>query len=118
MLLVHRNSVLGAGLCIILATRPDQRVVGEVDDDTAVGLAASLDPHIAVVDADSCRKSGLEVTAALHAACPQLGILVLGLHDNPQTRAEALRAGACSFVSKQYPEIVLEEIQNLGRPLC
>lgn len=118
ILLVHAKSFLSAGLRMMLATELDMHVVGEADDDTAVAEVGRLGPHLAVVDADSCRAGGLAVTAALHTANPHLGILVLGLHDDPETRAEAFRAGACSFVSKQNPERMLEEIQKYGRPPC
>jgi DNA-binding NarL/FixJ family response regulator len=111
VLIVHDSSILSAGLRMMLSSAADIEVVGEANDDTAASMAAVLDPQIVVVDADLCRSS-VATVRALSARCPHIRIVVLGLHDDPETRAEALHAGACSFVSKLVPEQMLAEIRG------
>lgn len=118
ILIVHDNSILSAGLRMMLSAALDLRVVGEADDDTAATMTARLEPHVALIDADSCRAGGLAAVRAIHAHCPHVGLVLLGLHNDPESRAEANGAGADSFVSKEEPATMLEEIRNLGRLLC
>jgi DNA-binding NarL/FixJ family response regulator len=118
ILIVHGNSILSAGLRMMLSAALDLRVVGEADDDTAATMTVRLQPDIALIDADSCRAGGLAAVRAVHARCPHVGIVMLGLREDPETRAEANGAGAYSFVSKEEPATMLEEIRTLGGLLC
>jgi DNA-binding NarL/FixJ family response regulator len=118
VLIVHDSSILSTGLRMMLSSAIDIQVVGEANDDRVAALAAELDPHVVLVDADSCGGGGLNAVRMLLAYRPQIGIVMLGLHDDPETRAGAMRAGACSFVPKREPERMLEEIRSLGRLPC
>lgn len=114
VLIVHKNAVLAAGLCMLLRTGVDLQVAGEGDENIALDLAAALAPHVALVDADSCQDDGLAVVRLLRAACPRLAIVVLGLRDDPETQGTAVLAGACCYVPKQEPEKMLAEVRRWG----
>jgi DNA-binding NarL/FixJ family response regulator len=114
VLIVHGNSILGAGLRMMLTAAPGVEVIGEVDAAGAANASGRLQPDVALIDADSCEAEGLPAARALRERCQNMKIVMLSLRDDPQTRAGAMRAGACSFISKQEPEKILEEIRNRG----
>ncbi len=118
VMIVHDGSILSRGLGMLLSAEDDIDVVGEaVDARAALALAPALAPQVVLVDVDGCRSKGFSVARELALACPGTAVVMLSLHDDRETRASATQAGARSFVSKQAPAKVLEEIRSLRRLL-
>lgn len=46
---------------------------------------------------------GLELAAQLHERYPQIAVLVLSMHDNPEYMLQAVRAGARGYLLKDEP---------------
>lgn len=84
-----------------LEMEPDFQVVGEADDGAAaIVIVLKLQPNVAVMDLIAPHLDGIKVTQVLQKLAPKTAVLILTLHDDPITRAQALAAGAVEFVGK------------------
>jgi two-component system, NarL family, response regulator DegU len=76
-------------------------VLGEAGDGAeAVLLVNELRPELVIMDVTMPVLGGIEATRRVHAAHPDLPIVVLTMHDEDALREEALRAGASAFLTK------------------
>ena len=76
-------------------------VLGEAGDGAeAVALVAELEPELVIMDVTMPVLGGIEATRRVHAARPDLPIVVLTMHDEEALREQALRAGASAFLTK------------------
>ena len=91
------------GLRLRLETVPGLAVIGEAGNAAAAlaflrGCLAEPDggtlPHLALMDLNMPGVGGLELAAQLHERYPQIAVLVLSMHDNPEYMLQAVRAGA------------------------
>ena len=76
----------------------DCRIAG--DGDEALTLAAEESPEMALVDLRMPGRSGLEVVRELLAVDPSTRVVVLTGYGSIATAVEAMRLGACNYVSK------------------
>lgn len=99
-----------------LAVEPDLLVVGEAaDGETALKQAAVLCPDIALIDVDMPHENGLAMANSLHALCPEVAIIILSIHDDDATQAQAVASGAAAFVAKCLPaETLLAKIREVA----
>ena len=96
----HR--VVRQGLCALLKTEPDFRVVGEAADGIeALRLVERLRPNVLVLDLVMPGLGGLDTAKQTAKASPGTRIVVLSMHSNEAYVVEALRAGAAAYVLKE-----------------
>jgi DNA-binding NarL/FixJ family response regulator len=97
--------VILKGLHALLGCKPGWNVVGEANNGReAIALAASLQPHLIIVDISMPLLNGLDAIPRLLRAAPQSRILVLSMHDEAELIERALQAGASAFVLKSDAE--------------
>jgi DNA-binding NarL/FixJ family response regulator len=84
---------LETGLCVI----------GEMDRaySPRVDLVCGSTPDIVIIDLDLQNRDGIEATRQMHAAMPEIPIIVLSMNGNELTRQRAHNSGAAAFVTKQ-----------------
>ena len=96
----HR--VVRQGLCALLKTEPDFRLVGEAADGIeALRLVERLRPNVLVLDLMMPGLGGLETAKQVARASPGTRTVVLSMHSNEAYVVEALRAGAVAYVLKE-----------------
>jgi DNA-binding NarL/FixJ family response regulator len=71
------------------------------DEASLLDGAGRLQPDVAIVDLSLGRERGLDWLRALRAQCPDLKVIALSVHDEPNVRRAALEAGANAFVLKR-----------------
>ena len=113
LLLIDDHPLVRDGLRLRLETVPQLRVVGEAGHAAAAQafLADCLAedpqggtlPHLALMDLNMPGVGGLELTALLHERYPQIAVLVLSMHDNPEYMVQAVKAGARGYLLKDEP---------------
>jgi DNA-binding NarL/FixJ family response regulator len=118
LLLVDDQSIVRQGLRRRLLLEPDISVVGEASSgEQALELVQSLDPDIVLMDVEMPGMNGITATAAMHVSSPQSTVVMISIHDDVQTRALALAAGAAAFVEKRGAvEVLLATIRQLATP--
>jgi DNA-binding NarL/FixJ family response regulator len=76
-------------------------VVGEADNgEEAVELAEALHPDIVLMDISMPVLDGVAATERITASFPDIKVVVLTMHDDPDSTRAALRAGAVAFMTK------------------
>ncbi|KOF52284.1 MULTISPECIES: response regulator transcription factor [unclassified Achromobacter] len=113
LLLIDDHPLVRDGLRLRLETVPGLRVVGEAGnaagalDFLRACMARDPDggalPHLALMDLNMPGVGGLELTAQLRERYPQMAIVVLSMHDNPEYMVQAVRAGARGYLLKDEP---------------
>lgn len=101
LLIADDHTVLRECLVATLRTSGDCIVVGETGDGiTAIELAHSLRPDVAVIDISMPRLNGVEVVRRLAAELPNTRILVLTMHEEDEYVVQVARAGARGYLVK------------------
>jgi DNA-binding NarL/FixJ family response regulator len=70
---------------------------GRRDGVEAIRLARGADVDVAILDVSMPRMTGLHAAGELFAVRPEIGVLILSMHDNTEYLFEALRAGASGY---------------------
>ena len=94
VLLVDDHELMRDGLRALFAQDGEFEVVGEAGDArTAVELAAARRPHVVVMDISLPDLSGVEATRQVLGRAPEVKVVALSVHDDPQYVAGMLEAG-------------------------
>jgi DNA-binding NarL/FixJ family response regulator len=76
-------------------------VVGEAGDgEEAVRLAVELQPDLVLMDVTMPVLDGIEATRRLRLSAPEARVVILTMHGEEETIAQALRAGAVAYLLK------------------
>ena len=76
-------------------------VVAEVADGrSAVAMAEEMSPDLALMDVSMPVMDGLSAARTIHLRMPNLPIVMLSMHDEPEFLEEARQAGAIGYVTK------------------
>ena len=101
MLLADDHSVVREGLRHVLAGAPELTVVGEAaTGPEAMSLAAEEHPDVMLLDLTMPGAGGLEVLRHLRTTLPEIRVLILSVHDDPEYVLESVRAGAHGYLRK------------------
>ena len=99
------QSLVRAGLRMILSAETDIEVVGEAaDGQEAVALAARRGPDVVLMDIRMPGLDGIDATRQLMTQEQSPRVLVLTTFDLDDYVYDALRAGASAFLLKDAPE--------------
>ena len=109
VLLVEDNDVFRQALELLLGLQEDIEVVGAVAAGSdAVAACREHRPHVCVMDFRLPGMDGVEATAAVRAACPEVAVVGLTASASP-SEVEALAAAgavACLRKDQELDEIV------------
>ncbi len=105
ILLADDHTVIRTGLRLVLEQEQGFIVVGEAADGRqAVGLAASLNPDVVVLDIGMPNLNGIEAARQIHAQSETIAIVILSMHSDEGYILRALRAGAKGYLLKDSAE--------------
>ena len=101
-----------------LELEPDLAVAGEAGDGlAAVAVVEDVHPDVVVMDVVMPCLDGIAAAARIRAVAPGTRVVVLTLHDDPETKLRARTAGADGFVCKhQPPEALIDAIRGATQP--
>ncbi len=104
VLLVDDHPIVRNGIRSLMLRRRDIDIVGEAEDgDSAVSMAAQLDPDVVIMDIGLPQMSGFEAARLMLAQNPHMRIIMLTVYDNREYVIEALRIGASGYLIKNCP---------------
>lgn len=110
ILLADDQPLVRKGLRMRLKVEEDFEVIGEAGDgQTALQLAEELAPDVVILDVEMPVMDGISAVGALRKRHPEMTLIMLSIHDDPQVRTRAARAGANVFLSKRNDEEALLE---------
>lgn len=83
-------------------------MVGQAaDGDEAVDRVLALRPDVAVVDISLLHRDGIAAARQIHRSAPEVKVLFLTMHEDGPFVAQALEAGAASYVLKRAADVEL-----------
>jgi DNA-binding NarL/FixJ family response regulator len=102
VLLIDDHAVVREGLRALINAQTGIEVVGEASDGrSALPLAATLRPDVAIVDISMPGMKGAETTEELKRASPDLKVLALTIHEDKGYLQLLLEAGASGYALKR-----------------
>lgn len=109
ILIVDDHTLVRAGIRMLLATIGNAEVVAEASDGSEVlSLIERHRPHVVLMDIAMKTVNGLDTTAKIAAAHPDVRVLILSMHANEEYVLQALRAGAAGYLLKEAATAELE----------
>jgi DNA-binding NarL/FixJ family response regulator len=117
VLLADDHAVVREGYRRLLELEPDVAVVGECADGesvrAAIGRGVAVDVLVLDLSMPGC--GGLAVLRRARDARPPVQVLVFTMHDSPTMVAQALRAGAAGFVTKNSaPRELVDAVRRVA----
>lgn len=115
--MVDDHTLVREGIAQIIDSEPDLAVTGQASSLAGgQALVAEGGADVLVVDVEMPDGSGLDLARSARLAYPDLGIVVLTMHDDDGTLFEALGAGASALVLKSYSaDYVLDAIRHSAK---
>ena len=109
VVLADDHTLVRAGLRKLLESMPNIVVVGEAGDGLALlALAETLQPQLVLMDIAMPGLNGIEATARLTRAWPDIRVLILSMHQNEDYVRQALRHGASAYLLKDSAPMELD----------
>jgi two-component system response regulator DegU len=111
--IVDDHELARASLRDMLADEPDMEVVGEAANGReALSLCSRLHPDLVLMDVRMPDLDGLSATKVIKRRHPEISVLMVTMHENPDYLQEALRVGASGYVLKDASQ---EEVASAVR---
>jgi DNA-binding NarL/FixJ family response regulator len=108
ILIADDHGIVRHGTRALLEKEPDMQVVGEAEDGrSAVALTGSLEPDIVVIDIAMPQLNGLEAAAQIVRRHPNVGVVILSMHEEEDYLVRALSAGVRGYLLKDTAQIDL-----------
>jgi len=101
VLIADDQRVVREGLTMVLSLLPGVEIVGSArDGEEAVALAGELRPDVVLMDLRMPRCDGVEATRLIAEGDTGARVVVLTTYADDHSVIQALRAGACGFLTK------------------
>jgi DNA-binding NarL/FixJ family response regulator len=116
VLIADDHEIVRRGIRDIIESHPGWEVCGEAaDGQSALDLAVTQRPDVAVLDISLPVLNGIIVTRRLRQESPRTNVLLFTMHDDDETVSGGLAAGARGYLLKSDSEDHLEAaISALG----
>jgi DNA-binding NarL/FixJ family response regulator len=117
VILADDHALFRSGVRRILEEIPDVEVVAEAADGVQLlSLLQEATPDLVILDISMPKLRGLEVIQDIRTHYPDVQVLMLTMHKNPEYLSHALGAGAAGFLLKEDadPEL-LEALATIRR---
>jgi two-component system response regulator DesR len=110
ILLADDQALVRGALAALLDLEADIEVVAQVGrGDEVVAAARSSAAHVCLLDIEMPGLDGIEATAALRQAFPDVRVLIVTTFGRPGFLKRAMQAGASGFVVKDTPAAQLAD---------
>jgi DNA-binding NarL/FixJ family response regulator len=122
VLIVDDHTMVRMGLEHLLESYDDIDVVGAArSGNEAIALTEAVSPQVVLMDMAMPEMDGIETTRRLVAAHPDVIVIALSTHNDPQQVVGALDAGAHGYLVKDVePDVLVAGIRSVldgGAPL-
>lgn len=117
VLVVDDHPVVRDGLCFLLESQSDFRVVGEVAMAAEVSAAVErFNPDVLLLDLNLQGRDQFDLVRQVSGRFPDLRILVLSMHSEEVYASRMLKMGADGYVMKQEePTVFLRALRTVAK---
>jgi DNA-binding NarL/FixJ family response regulator len=114
VLVAEDHQLVSDGIVALLRTAGHEIVGRASDGQTAVRLAETLNPDIAVLDASMPLLNGIDASRAIQRIRPDTKAIIVTVHDEDEYVLNAFRAGVRGYVlKKQAAADLLQAIKEV-----
>lgn len=108
VLLADDHGIVRQGTRSLIEKEEDLQVVGEAEDGrSAVELTEKLKPDVVVMDIAMPQLNGLDAAAQIVRRHPEIGVVILSMHEEEDYLVRALSAGVRGYLLKDTAQIDL-----------
>jgi DNA-binding NarL/FixJ family response regulator len=108
ILIADDHGIVRHGTRSLLEKIEDFEVVGEAEDGrSAVDMAERLEPNVVVMDIAMPELNGLDAAAQIVRRQPEMGLIILSMHEEEDYLIRALSAGARGYLLKDTAQVDL-----------
>src|SRR5215203_6647068 len=101
LLIADDHALVREGMRTVLSGEEDIQVVAEArDGEEALSYCRELQPDLILMDVRMPVMDGLEATRRIKEEMPQVSVVMVTMHENPDYLFEAVKAGAAGYVLK------------------
>ena len=101
LLIADDHALVREGLRTMLSGEDDLSIVAEANDgQQALSMCRELSPDLVLMDVRMPVMDGLEATRRIKQEMPQVSVMMVTMHENPDYLFEAVKAGAAGYVLK------------------
>ena len=101
LLIADDHALVREGLRTVLSGEEDIQVIAEArDGEEALSSCRELRPDLILMDVRMPVMDGLEATRRIKEEMPQVSVVMVTMHENPDYLFEAIKAGAAGYVLK------------------
>ncbi len=102
LLLADDHVLIRKGMRAMLEREPGIEIVGEAENGRqAVKFSRTLRPDLVLMDVRMPEMDGLSATQAIKQEFPQIAVLIVTSHEDPDYLFEAIKAGCAGYVLKE-----------------
>lgn len=102
VLIVDDHEIVRSGMELMLEDHEEFELIGEAENgEDAIRLAVELLPDVVIMDITLPDINGIEATRRIKAQVPQVAVLAMTIHEEPEYFFEMLKAGASGYVPKR-----------------
>jgi DNA-binding NarL/FixJ family response regulator len=114
VLIVEDHPIVRNGLGELLSSTSDLEVVGTAGNgETAITLAAQLQPDVVLMDIELPVVDGIAATSAIVTDRPETVVVILSTYDDAGSMERAIAAGAGGYLHKNVsPQALLTGIRT------
>jgi two-component system, NarL family, response regulator NreC len=108
ILIADDHGIVRHGTRSLLEKEADFEVVGEAEDGrAAVEMTEALNPAIVVMDIAMPHLNGLDAAAQIVRRHPDVGVIILSMHEEEDYLVRALSAGVRGYLLKETAQVDL-----------
>ncbi|MEQ1692844.1 MAG: response regulator transcription factor [Gemmatimonas sp.] len=108
VLIADDHGIVRQGTRSLLEKESDIQVVGEAEDGrSAVEMAESLKPTVIAMDIAMPQLNGLDAAAQIVRRHPEIGVIILSMHEEEDYLVRALSAGVKGYLLKDNAQVDL-----------
>lgn len=98
------HDLVREGLCAVIGSCEDMRVVGEaIDGEQALSMALGLMPDVLVMDVNMPKLNGIHATRLIRDGAPEVAVIGLSMHNDNEVAVSMKKAGAAVYLAKGCP---------------
>lgn len=110
LLLVDDHQIIRHGIRALLKEHEEIEIVGEVENGKqALEAMRTTRPNVVLMDINMPVLSGIETTKLIHHKYPDVKVLALTMHSEPNYIVSILKAGAIGYILKNSDGKVLRD---------
>lgn len=108
VLIADDHGIVRQGTRSLLEKESDIQVVGDAEDGhSAVEMAESLKPNVIAMDIAMPQLNGLDAAAQIVRRHPEIGVIILSMHEEEDYLVRALSAGVKGYLLKDNAQVDL-----------